>query len=157
MPVKAGQTYTATVNNAYLGESQSKGTPALFFTLMTDDGVVDHALWITDGTRDRVTKTMADCFGVTLEQLQSRVYLDNLGNELSGRKVNITTIEETYQNKPRVKVQWMNPEARKPEGDLTKRAASMFGGAKPAEVKRGGSGSASEPPPFAPLEEDREF
>lgn len=155
MPVKAGQSYLATVNNAYLGESQTKGTPALFFVFATDDGVIEHALWITDGTRDRVVKTMADCFGTTLEQLQSRVYLDNLANELSSRKVSITTIEEAYKGKPQIKVQWMNPETKKQEGDLTKRAASMFGGANPADTRQN-SRNASEPPPFAP-DDDREF
>ena len=160
MPVKAGQSYAASVNNAYLGESQSKGTPAIFFTFAVEEdgkpaGVIDHALWITDGTKDRVVKTMHDCFGVTLEQLQSQVFLDNIANELAGRKVNITTIEETYQNKPRVKVQWMNPETKKPEGDLMKRAASMFGGAKPVD-KRSNGGLATEPPPFPP-DDERDF
>lgn len=155
MPVTAGQSYIATVNNAYMGESQAKGTPAIFFTLMTDDGVIDHALWITDATRDRVAKTMLECFGITIEQLKSSVFLDNLANEISGQKCSITTIEETYNNKPRVKVQWMNPEHKKPEGDLMKRAASMFGGAKPSEPRKGGS-TANEPAPFAP-DDDREF
>lgn len=135
MPVQAGKTYTATVLNAHLGESQAKGTPALFFQFETPDGEIEHALFITDKTRERIVKTMGECFGVTLDQLRSRTFLDNLAATLAGRECSISTVSEEYKGKDRVRVQWMNPKRKEADGNLTKRAAEFFGGKSIAETE----------------------
>lgn len=148
MPLQPNARYDGTVIDSGLTQAET-GTPALWFRIKTEDGTIDHNIWITPNTVKRAAETMQKCFGVTREQLQSQDWLDRMADNIHNAEVSITTIEEERQNGDmEVKVQWMNPRGvpKKPATPMTKqRIASLFGGKQePLAPPSGG------PPPFAP-------
>lgn len=109
MAVKADEKYTATVMSAELIESVLKGTPGIQITFQTADGDIDHTIWLTPKTVERARKDLIK-LGATDEGLSTGgwEYLENIGEVLRAHQCRITTHEETYNEKTRVKVQWIN-------------------------------------------------
>ena len=69
MPVAPDMKYEAKVVDAFLTESKTKKTPAIYFLFETDDGRIDHQMYVTPGTLERLKETMLDTFGTTAEDL----------------------------------------------------------------------------------------
>lgn len=109
MPIQSDKRYIATVESARTGESSGKGTPGIFFKLLTEDGPIDHTVWLTEKTRTRAQKTMQECFGATAEQMADRNALILLLDEIGGSHVEIRTGTDSWKGKERVVVRYMDP------------------------------------------------
>ena len=160
MPVMPDSRYDATVIDCGLTESKEKQTPAIWFSFKTEDGNIDHFLWVTPNTSGRVAETMAKCFGVTDGQLRDMAWLDGMGESLRGFELSITTISEEKQDRSgyETKVQWMNPRGfpKKPASPMTKaRVTQLFGA--PSVGPLPGRSADDGPPPFAPVDDDVPF
>ena len=155
MSLEADRRYDGVVIDAGLTEAKT-GTPALWFRIKTDDGTIDHDMWLTPATIKRAAETMNKCFGATQAQLADMAWIDKIGEHLRGAEVSITTIEEERQNGDmEVKVQWMNPRgfAHKAAAPATKsRVAQLFGA--PSKGALPGRGDDSGPPPMPPWDDD---
>ena len=133
MAVDSGQTYNATVGSACLTESVNKGTPGILVVYRTDDGDIEDTIWLTPKTADRARGTLT-ILGADPKQLASWTYLENIGLVVSGHECEITTVDEEYNGKKRVRVQWVNPRKTAGErGALVGRVAHLFGGPKPKD------------------------
>lgn len=136
MSVDSGQTYDATVKSACLTESASKGTPGVLVIFETDDGDIEHTIWLTPKTAERARGTLT-ILGADPKQLASWTYLENIGLAISGHRCEITTVEEEFKGKPQVRVQWINrPKTAEEKGALVGRVAHLFGGPKPATANQ---------------------
>ena len=128
MSVKADTKYEAKVLDAFLTESKNSRTPAIFFLFETKDGPIDHMAYVTPKTLERLKETMADCFGVTAEDL-ARMASDQKWDRVIGKTISIETVAEEYNGNETVKVKWMNPARFKPakvDAPIAKHVASMF-------------------------------
>lgn len=147
MAVQADMKYEATVKDAYMTESKTKGTAGLFFSFDTEDGPIDHTFYITPSTAERLKENLFQCFGISPAELNDVSFLEKISNRVRGDKVQITTKEDEYNGDVRVVVQWMNPVgfgAKRVEHTGLKRIAGIFGGgpvSSPAYSNR------NEPPP----------
>jgi hypothetical protein len=136
MAVEAGQRYDAKVASACLTCSASKGTPGILIVYETDAGDIEDTIWLTHKTADRAKKTLG-LLGANPNELVSRTYLENIGVVIAGHECEITTVDEEYNGKKRVRVQWVN-ERGSPglSGDqLSGQVAYLFGGPKPVAPK----------------------
>lgn len=130
MSLEPDRRYDGTVIDAGLTQAET-GTPALWFRIKTEDGVIDNNIWITPNTVKRAAETMQKCFGATQEQLADMAWLDNLADHIRNAEISITTVNEERKNGDmEVKVQWMNPRGipKKPPTPQTKSTvAQLFG------------------------------
>lgn len=146
MPLQPETKYEAKVLDAFMTETKTKGTDALYFKLETEAGKVGHFAYVTPKTIERLKETLLECFGVTSKELEDPSFLEKIGDRIRGEMVSITTDEGDEQYG--VKVKWMNPigfTPQKSEPAKLKRVAAMFAGgpvSSPA-YKAGG------PPPLA--------
>lgn len=105
---EADQRYPVTIASATMTESASKGTPGIELRLESaDGGKIWHTLWLTEGTRPHVAKTLAE-LGVDKAMLASPAFWDDPGEALNGKDASIVTEEDTYNGKTRVRVKWLN-------------------------------------------------
>ena len=130
MPVKADEKYDAKVLDVFLSESKNQRTPEIYFLFETADGQIDHHLYITPKTVERAKETMQDCFHVSPEEV---VEMSQSGDwsKIKGQSISITTVSEEYNDKPVVRVQWMNAARFRPakaQADTTKLVANLFSG-----------------------------
>src|SRR5882757_5215921 len=110
MPLQPNERYDAIVLSAGLYESKEKKTPYLGFKLKTEQGGIEHKMYVSPNTVDRVSKTMQECFGTTRAQLADMAFLDALSDKLAGAEVSITTkAEEDQYGNEKIVVEWMNP------------------------------------------------
>ena len=131
MSLQPDEKYEATVKDAYLTTSKTKGTAGIFFAFETEAGPIEHTAWLTPATAERLKETLGKCFGTTPEQLVDEKYLTSIGTLWRGEKVQITTEGDEYNGEERVIVKWMNPAGFRPAriaGDEVKRFAGLFGG-----------------------------
>jgi hypothetical protein len=138
MPVKKDWRYLATVADACIKESTTKGTPGLFMEYSTDDGLIKHTWYISPNSRKKLAENLEACFGIDQNALSDWEFLDRLGEVLTGQTCDISTTEEEYDNKFRVIVSWMNPAGSGTPGPLgpkrvadsqkLRRIAGIFGG-----------------------------
>jgi hypothetical protein len=108
MAIQADWKYNVTVTSASLMKSAKKGTPGLQLSLETEDGdTIEHVLYLTDSTKVSTAKALV-ALGVKGEDIRKKIFWENVGSILPNHKGSITTIEETWQGKSRIKVQWIN-------------------------------------------------
>lgn len=154
MLLEPDRRYDGVVIDAGLTQAET-GTPAVWFKIKTEDGTIDHNIWITPATVTRAKETMQKCFGTTPAQLADMAWLDGLGGHLAGSEVSIVTeSEERRDGSFETKVKWLNPRgfAKKPPTPATKsKVAQLFGAPSPGPMPGRG---ASEPPPFGPVTDD---
>lgn len=105
MPLKPETKYEAVVLYAVVTKSKNKGTGGIFFALKTNDGRVDHTEWVTTGRRQKLNKTLDECFGIGPEAADP-VFLKRICERVRGSIVSITTDGGGQYG---VKVKWMNP------------------------------------------------
>lgn len=134
MAIQAGQRYKATVHSACLTESVTKGTPGITIIFDTDDGSIEHTIYLTPKTVERASKDLVT-LGADKSQLRAWTYLENIGMVIQGHECDITTISETYKGESRVRVQWINEPRKAGGGNLAGRVAQMFGGEAPRDER----------------------
>ena len=127
MAVQAGRHYKATVLSASLTESVTKGTPGISINFQTEDGEIEHTIYLTEKTVKRAATDLC-LLGADEAQLRSWTYLDNIGTVIQGSECDISTISEEYNGKSRVRVQWINEPRKAGGGNLASKAAQLFGG-----------------------------
>lgn len=93
----------------WLALSKQKGTPSVRIPLIVISGehrgeITVHNLWLTEDTEDATTTRLAECFGFDGDY---KALHHSKG--FAGMKCQIETEAETYMNKPRLKVKWLNP------------------------------------------------
>lgn len=144
MAVLADERYDATVIGAALTESKTKKTPSLWFKFKTDDGTIEHEMWLTPNTIDRAAKTMDECFAISRKQMADLAFFEDLGERLRDWEVSITTEAESYTDKEgrpqtKVVVKWLNPRGmrREPASLATKAVAARLFGGGPVSAPRG--------------------
>lgn len=156
MSLEADRRYDGVVIDAGLTQSDEKGTPALWWKIRTDAGVIDNVEWISPNTSKRIAENMAKCFGTTKEQLADMSWLEKIGDHLRGADVSIVTeSEERRDGSFEIKVKWMNPRGvpkKAPTPATKSRVAQLFGGASPGPMP-GRSAHDDGPPPFAPVDD----
>ena len=118
MPVKIDEKYEGTVVSAQVTVSQEKGTKGLGIIVNTIDGNVDRTYYLTPGTKDFVTKTLKEAFGVTDAQLVSGEFWRGIGGFLKGKLCSITTeavkdasgnVRLSHAGHPYATIKWLNP------------------------------------------------
>lgn len=127
--ILAGQRYQGHISAANVVESQ-QGTIGIELTLEAPEGSIQKTLWVTPKSREHVLRTLG-YLGVSEEQAQSATFLENLDSVLIGRPCSFTTEETEYKGKKRTEVQWINEPRKAPTGNVSKRAAALFGGTVP--------------------------
>lgn len=140
MSVEPGKTYTGTIEpGARMITSIKKGTLGFQITLSCRDGEIDHTIWITSSTRERVEKTFFEVFGVNRSQLQNPDFIEKeLAKFIAGKEVEFTTIEQEHNGNYKTVVQWLNPPSVNANGDAVGMAAEFFGG-KPSRKPKDSS------------------
>lgn len=138
------RTYNVRVASAYLMESQKK-TAGIELSFHDDiHGEIVHTLWLTPNTAERVRKDL-ETLGVKEEVYSRDSFLENCGDYLTGKECSITTFEEEYNGKRRVKVQWINKPTVESDVPLAKRAAALLSG-KPVANDHGADLDSSDVP-----------
>lgn len=147
MAYEANQQYQVSVSGAGLTFS-SQGRPGLelYFT-HPDHGEIKEVLWISEKTQERLEKTLREVFGITPERYENPLFYEEAGSYLSGKPCYITTALDEYQGKTRVRVQWINREAKKPAEAIDKAKLAR----KAAEIMRRGRSTA--PAASAPFDD----
>lgn len=134
MAVRPGCKYEAEVVQADLITSTNSGTPGVWLVFQTDDGQIEHTLWISNKSRQSVIANLKK-LGMSDAEIASQAGLSNVGAILAGngKRVEIITFEEEYKGKKRTKVQWINEIKAKPSPGASpaRLAAAILGGKQP--------------------------
>ena len=123
MALEAGKVYEFTIHNPRLGESSTKGTPSLSFTLECGDGKLFHDEWITAGRKEQIVKNLV-AMGLTQEDASSQKFWQNV-RVLEGRKVSATLDVDKTSTKGKLRVKWFNDINRKPAAPKADSASAM--------------------------------
>jgi hypothetical protein len=130
MAFEPNRDYDVEVTDAAMVTSNQKGTPGIEIHFANEDGdTISHTLWITPKTKDNVAKAL-ERLGMGKATYTKPGFYAQVGTFLSGRKCSISTTEEEYQGKRRVKVQWVNAFKKPIPKDLAESIASMMGDAE---------------------------
>ena len=128
MPLQADRKYTGEIIDASLYRSNNKGTLGLELRIQCEEGNIDHTLWLSDKARPNSEKKLKE-LGITEQEMKSGVFWNAVGTFLMGKRVRIETEQEIYNEKPRVRVKWLNADnGSLEEGDMATAAARLFGG-----------------------------
>ena len=93
--------YTATIENAELGQSE-KGTPYLSLLCKTTEGEdLTAYLYLSDAAFERTTKTLREVFGFDNN-------FEAVVAQVTGKECSIVVEAEEYEGKTRMKVKWVN-------------------------------------------------
>lgn len=123
--------YDGTVGSGACMITSQGGTLGFQLTLECEDGEIGHIIWLTENTKERALDTFA-VLGVGETKLQNSTYVENqLANDITGKPVSFTTVEETYRDKTRVKVGFINKRGALAGGLSPAKAAAIFFGGKP--------------------------
>lgn len=133
MSLQPNQKYNATVGFASFIESQNTGTPGINITFECEEGSIDHTIWVTPKSREIAIRDLKT-LGIKEEDLKSQVFLENIGTALLGAECSITTYEDEYKGKKKLKVQWINEKRAPASVSAVSRAVSLFGGGVPSQV-----------------------
>lgn len=114
MAVQPGRRYEAVVLATLFMQSKGKGTPCIYFKFRTEDGRIEHELYISDKTDSRVAETMKECFGIERKKLGELLTGGTIGSAVFGKELSITTESKPYEDRhgnkqEKVVVKWMNP------------------------------------------------
>ena len=129
MGLRANGKYSGTLTGAHWMESQG-GTPGLQVDIETDAGEpISHVWWVTPKTLPYFQKAMLD-FGVAESDLASGSYMEHqLPAVLTGVDVSFGTVEEIYNGRARIKVNWIGrKKAPSDDRGVGFAVAGMFGG-----------------------------
>lgn len=122
MSFEKDKEYDVVIDDASLIES-SKGTRGLEFRLVhPEHGTIFHCMWLTDKSKKRAGETLIE-LGVGMDDLRSADFWRAPVDKLHGVAARITTEEDEYEGRRRVRVKWFNGTSR------TKKALPAAAGA----------------------------
>lgn len=99
--IKSPGRYTATVENAELGQSE-KGTPFIALLCRTEQGdELTAYLYLSDAAIERTVKTLREVFAFDNS-------FESVVQQVTGKPCSIVVEAETYEGKERMKVKWVN-------------------------------------------------
>lgn len=134
MSIRPDKKYHGTVAiGSCLIESQN-GTMGYQLQLDCEDGQAEYMIWLTAKNKDRARAAFVDILGVKEDKLQDANYFEYmLAEEITGRPITFTTVENEYKGKRKVQVAFIfKPGSWALDGAGPGRAAAAFFG---AEVK----------------------
>lgn len=146
MPLQPNSKYNVTVGFASFIESQNTGTPGIQITFECEEGSIEHTIWVTPKSREFAVRDLKT-LGIREQDLSSMPFLENIGTALLGAECSITTFEDEYKGKKKLKVQWINDKRKAASGSAVSRAASLLGGS-PVTVPADDHGITDEDVPF---------
>ena len=136
MSYQAERDYEVTIDEVNLIKSAKKGTPGIEFRLVhADHGNIYHTMYLTEGTKSYVAKTMQE-FGFSVEDIKHSGFWSGLGDQLNGKTAYITTEINEFNGRTSVRVKWFNGVEHKREkkeipegvvGDITSLMADLEG------------------------------
>lgn len=140
------------VVGASLTES-SKGTMGIRFDFENDQGTIDHTLWVTERTVDRVRENLAT-LGYSNELFNDPANMDRMQDITLGNECEIVVEDEEYNGDVKAKVKWINAigSSKAATPGMLDRLHAMLTG-KPAPLMS--QPRAAEPQPFAPIDDER--
>ena len=145
MSLKPDKTYEGEVSSGSWIRS-SGNTPGFQVNIKYDGGDTSFTIWLTDKSKN-IAKKHFKVLGLSEEQMKSPSYLNNtLPTAIIGRAISFETREETYNEKTRVRVAFINAPKDYNESDVACEAASFF--------NDGNAGGEDDQPP---LPDDGEF
>lgn len=124
MPYNSGE--PATVIQASMTESQ-KGTLGIALVFQIASGNIEHVLWVTPNTHERVLKSLA-VLGLTQQRIDDPATFEDINAALKGATCCIVTGESTYKDKTRTVVKWINESTVEPGGDVISRVYGLLSG-----------------------------
>jgi hypothetical protein len=127
MPVLADQRYHATVLHAACVENL-KGTLGVELSFETQDGFIDHTMWITEKTNDAVEENFVR-MGIDPVKLRTEEFYVNIDAEMKNRTCQIVTFLDTYNGDEKVKVKWINALRKQNNPSLAPKLARVMAGA----------------------------
>lgn len=134
MPYNSGE--PATVIQASMTESQ-KGTLGIALVFQIASGNIEHVLWVTPNTHERVLKSLA-VLGLNQQRIDDPATFEDINAALKGATCCIVTEENTYKDKTRTVVKWINESTVDPGGDVIARVYGLLaspGKAKPVAAR----------------------
>ena len=151
--IQTADRHDVTVKTAEYGESE-KGTP--FVQINFENAAGDHItgwVYLSDAALKGALKTLRDAFGFDGN-------FETLIEQITGKPCSITTEFETFDNKERLKVKWINSLRTPPKvlsggnaflKNLTAQAARI-----PAEAPRAAKPAAPKAAPAKPVQKEDE-
>jgi hypothetical protein len=145
----------ATVLRAGMTESQ-KGTLGISLTFELDSGTIDHVLWVTPNTHDRVLKDL-NTLGLSQARIDDPDTFEDIDTALRGARCSVVIEDEEYKGEVRARVKWINDPQAQASEDAVARIYGLLaspGKAKVAPVPINAAPRAPEPPPNTPFSDD---
>lgn len=87
--------------------ASSTGTMGIRFDFENDDGTIDHTLWVTERTVDRVRENLAT-LGYSSQLFDDPANLDRIQEITLGNECQMVVEDEEYKGKIESKVKWIN-------------------------------------------------
>lgn len=132
MGIRSDQKYNGTVATGSCLYETFTGAVGYQVMLECEEGNTSYIIWLTEKNKERAKKCFVETLGVSEDSLKDPAYFDNtLALDIAGKDVTFGTKEEEYKGKRSVKVAWIS-KRREFDGDLSRSAASFFGGDIPA-------------------------
>lgn len=126
MGIKADTKYIGTVGHGSEIIETKKGTLGFQVMLDCEDGQTSHTIWLTSKNRVRAMVDFA-ILGVPADRLTDERYVQHqLSQDIVGKRVKFTTVEEEYNGKTKVKVAFIGRPGA--DGNAPKAVASFFAG-----------------------------
>lgn len=126
--IKPGKKYHGTVaHGSRLYESQN-GSMGFQLQLDSEDGPAEYTIWMTPKNKDRAKAAFVDILGVPEESLKDPNYFEyRLAEDIVGRPVTFSTVEEEYNGKKKTKVAFIyKPGSWALAGGTAGQAAASF-------------------------------
>jgi hypothetical protein len=149
---EANRDYNVTVIGAYFMQSSAKGTWGHELTYEDANGeTLTDVIWLTPKTLESVRKSYT-AMGLTDEQIANPDFIKNPQDYVVGKQCSIRTYADTYKDKTRIKVQWINPVHKEAEGNPVSAAADIASMFAKRSVKAAGDKPAPKPKPVQKTE-----
>ena len=128
MSYEPNQRYVVTIVDATIVKAKT-GTPGIEFALTSDIGDIYHTEWVKNEEKADKVKATLVAIGIPAETIEKREFWLAPGEALAGKRCSIVTMEDEWDGKKRVKVQWLNPlrkKAKPPSEALVDQMAHLF-------------------------------
>lgn len=109
--IEANKTYSMEIVSAGLAENKAGDKSCIEMELACADGRTWHRLWLTEATRERTAKTLAE-FGI---KAADAAFWESDCAALVGQMASVETESHEYNGKTSVRVKWFNGPKRSRE------------------------------------------
>lgn len=130
MSIKPNKKYHGTVANGSRIMTSNSGTLGFQLLLDCEDGATEFIIWLTEKNKDRARAAFVDVLGVAEDKLQDANYFEYmLPEEIAGRPVTFSTVEEEYKGYKKTKVGFIFKSSALDGKSAGKAVARFFGAA----------------------------